>query len=94
MDYRKLDPALVTALRDVGDLDERSLSVFVRLSVPPGPREAGVLTDLGLTGVSTERSTYTATLSARAVTRLAEEPWVRSVALAQRLRPVNQASSR
>lgn len=87
MDYQKVDASLALALSDVQDQDARAFQVFIHVARPPGPKELVLLEDLGVTGITSGRSVYTATLSANQVTQLSRlMPWVRALKLSQKLR--------
>lgn len=86
MDYQKVDASLALALSDVQDQDARAFQVFIHVARPPGPKELVLLEDLGVTGITSGRSVYTATLSANQVTQLSHMPWVRALKLSQKLR--------
>ncbi|MBM4258546.1 MAG: hypothetical protein FJ147_21940 [Deltaproteobacteria bacterium] len=86
MDYQKVDASLALALSDVQDQDARAFQVFIHVARPPGPKELALLEDLGVTGITSGRSVYTATLSANQVTQLSHMPWVRALKLSQKLR--------
>lgn len=87
-DHAKLDAALASALEDVPDPDARVLPVFVELSgkVPDAGRST--LSELGV-GEPTG-NVATATLSARQVSDLSDQPWVRYLRLSGRLRLLGQ----
>ncbi len=87
-DHAKLDAALASALEDVPGPDARVLPVFVELSgeVPDAGRS--MLSELGV-GEPTG-SVATATLSARQVGELSDQPWVRYLRLSGRLRLLGQ----
>jgi len=86
MDYQKLDAALAAALDEVGDPEERALSVFIHTAHAPADTEATFLEDIGVGGVTNERQVFTATLSARAVAELSDQPWLQYMKLSRRLR--------
>lgn len=86
MDYQKMDAALAAALDEVGDPEERALSVFIHTSHAPQDAEADFLENLGVGGVTGGRQVFTATLSARAVAELSDQPWLQYMKLSRRLR--------
>ncbi len=86
MDYQKMDAALAAALDEVRDPEERALSVFIHTAHAPVDAEAAFLEDLGVGGVTGGRQVFTATLSARAVAELSDQPWLRYMKLSRRLR--------
>ena len=83
-DYGKLDAGLASALEDVADGDARVLPVFVEVAGELTEAGLATLTDLGL-GEPTG-GVVTATLSARQVSQLSDQPWVRYLRLSERLR--------
>jgi hypothetical protein len=86
MDYRKLDAGLAAALDDVQNPEEPALSVFIHTAQAPGTAESDFLQGLGVNGVTSGRRMFTATLSARAVAELCQQPWVRYLKLSRKLR--------
>jgi hypothetical protein len=86
MDYQKIDAALAAALKDVRDPEERVLGVFIHVAPAFGPAEAAFLERLGVSGVTAGRQVFTATLSARAVAELSDQPWVQYLRLSRKLR--------
>lgn len=86
MNYQKIDAALAAALDEVRDPDERALSVFIHTARAPVETEAALLEDLGVGVVTGEQRVFTATLSARAVAELSDQPWLRYMKLSRRLR--------
>jgi|GEM_PF-612154 len=90
MNYEKLDTALVTALNDVQDLEERSLAVFIHIEAVSDPAATAVLESLGVSGVTSGQDVFTATLSPNAISQLSEQPWVQYLKLSQKLRLVNR----
>jgi hypothetical protein len=88
VDYRKIDAALATAIGETHAPDRAAFVVFVHTEHPPGPEEKDVLESHGV-GVGTgSRNIFTATLSPRSIEELTEQPWVRSLRLSTRLRPL------
>jgi hypothetical protein len=89
MNYQKLDTALAMALNDVQNLDELSLVVFIHTQPLPDKAAATFLESLGVSGVTSERDVFTATLSANAVSQLSDQPWVQYIRLSQKLRLIH-----
>lgn len=83
MDWSKVDAALAGALADVGDPDARCLPVFVHVDVEEA--EETLLATLDVHG-SAPGGIGTGTLSAAAVDRLTDQPWVTRIALSGPLR--------
>jgi hypothetical protein len=88
MEYRKIDAPLASALEDVQEPEKPDLTVFIQTTHPPGSEEARFLEQLGVRGVAGGRQFFTATLSPRAVAELSDQPWVRSLKLSSKLRPL------
>lgn len=85
MNYQKLDAALASAIARVENPEERNLVVFVQAEPVPDAQKADFLEHLGVSGASSERDIFTATLSAREVGELSEQRWVQSIRLSQKL---------
>jgi hypothetical protein len=93
MNYHKLDAALATALNDVQDSEEPSLGVFIHTEPILDSAATAVLESLGVSGVTSGKDIFTATLSANAISQLSEESWVKHLKRSQQLRLVNQRKS-
>lgn len=93
MNYHKLDGALATALNDVQDSEEPSLGVFIHTEPILDSAATAVLESLGVSGVTSGKDIFTATLSANAISQLSEESWVKHLKRSQQLRLVNQRKS-
>lgn len=89
MNYQKVDAALAAALDDIQDPEERDLAVFIHTMHVPDNDEAALLEKLGVGGATGRRQVFTATLSARAVAELSDQPWVRYLKLSKPLRMLN-----
>lgn len=89
MNYQKLDAPLSMALKDVQNTDEPSLQVFIHTK-PVSNAESAVLENLGISGVTSGKDVFTATLSPNAISQLSEQPWVDHVKLSQKLHLANQ----
>lgn len=85
MDYRKIDAALAIALEDIKDPEEPTLVVFVYIEKVPSSDESAFLGKMGVGGETGGKQIFTATLSARAVTELSEQPWIRYLKLSKKL---------
>ena len=94
MDYKKIDASLALALSDVHDPDERVFQVFIHGVRPPDPPEIAALEKLGVTGITSGRRVYTATLSAYEVAELSQQPWVQYLKLSQKLRLLRPSDAR
>ncbi|MBD2438108.1 hypothetical protein [Nostoc sp. FACHB-110] len=88
MNYQKLGAALATALNDVQDPATSSLTVFIHTEQISEDAIA-VLQSFDVNGVTKDKDTFTATLSANAISQLSEQPWVKSLQLSQQLRLLN-----
>jgi hypothetical protein len=93
MNYHKLDAALATALNDVQDSEEPSLGVFIHTEPILDSAATAVLESLGVSGVTSGKDIFTATLSANAISQLSEQSWVKHLKRSQQLRLVNQRKS-
>jgi hypothetical protein len=89
VNYQKLDAALAMALNQVQNAEERSLIVFIQTE-PVTDSTAKFLENLGVSGVTTGRNMFTATLSANAVSQLSDQSWVKYLKLSQKLRLLNR----
>jgi hypothetical protein len=90
VNYQKLDAALATALNDVKDSEESSLAVFIHTEPILNPAATAILESLGVSGVSSGKDIFTATLSPNAISQLSEQPWVMSLKRSQQLSLVNR----
>jgi hypothetical protein len=88
MNYQKLDAALATALNDVQDSQETSLAVFIHTEPILDSAAIAILESLGVSGVTTGKDIFTATLSPNAILQLSEQPWVKYLKRSQLLRLV------
>ena len=90
IDFSKVDAPLAATLEE-GKGNEL-LNVFIRTHDPISEPEQRRLSEVGIESVSPGTKVITATLSADAVRKLTQEPWVSAINLAQRLRPVDASS--
>ncbi|MEH2082757.1 MAG: hypothetical protein V7K89_23090 [Nostoc sp.] len=90
MNYQKLDAALATALNDVQNSQETSLGVFIHTEPILDSAATSFLETLGVSGVTSGKDIFTATLSPNAISQLSEQPWVMSLKRSQQLRLVNR----
>ena len=93
MNYQKLDAALATALNDIKNLEQPSLAVFIHTEPILSPAATAILESLGVSGVTSDKDIFTATLSLNAISQLSEQPWVKYLKRSQQLRLVNQRKS-
>lgn len=91
MDYRKVDANLAGALDEVTNPERKDLTVFIHTVDGADLEQADYLRTRGVGGASTGGSIFTATVSAAAVDELSEQPWIRSLQLSHRLRPLEHA---
>ncbi len=87
-DHAKLDAALASALEDVSAPEDRVLPVFVEVAGELPEAARSVLSELGV--AEPIGNVTTATLSARQVAELSDQPWVRYLRLSGRLRLLDQ----
>ncbi len=87
-DYAKLDAALAAVLADQPAPDARVLPVFVQLTGDLPDAGRALLREIG--AGEPAGNVVTATLSARQVSQLSDEPWVRYLRLSGRLRLLGQ----
>jgi hypothetical protein len=90
MNYQKLDAALATAMNDVQNSEESSLGVFIHTQPILDSAATAVLENLGVSGVSSGKDIFTATLSPNAISQLSEQSWVKFLKRSQQLRLVNK----
>ncbi len=88
MNYQKLDAALTTALNDLQDPEETSLVVFIHTEPVLNSAATAILESLGVSGVTTDKDIFTATLSPNAISLLSEQSWVKYLKRSQTLRLV------
>lgn len=88
MNYQKLDAALAMALNEVPDATTPSLTVFIHTE-SVSDEAIAVLQSLGVSDVTSNKNTFTATLSANAISQLSEQAWVKHLQLSQQLRLIN-----
>ncbi|MEH2198396.1 hypothetical protein [Nostoc sp.] len=93
MNYQKLDAALATALSDVQNSEESSLGVFIHTEPILNSAAIAVLESLGVSGVTSGKDIFTATLSLNAISQLSEQPWVKYLKRSQQLGLLNQRKS-
>jgi hypothetical protein len=90
MNYQKLDAALATALNDVQNSEEQSLTVFIHTEPILNSAATAVLESFGVNGASSGKDIFTATLSPNAISQLSDQPWVMSLKRSQQLGLVNR----
>lgn len=90
MNYQKLDAALATALNDVQNPQQPSLTVFIHTEPILDSAAIAVLESLGVNGITSGQDIFTATLSPNAISQLSEQSWVKHLKQSQQLRLVNQ----
>jgi hypothetical protein len=87
MDYGKLDAALASALLSSAGRTTEPLTVSVRTTAPPDGEQRKLLSQLGVFGVESPISVFSAHLTPDAVDQLSRQPWVRLLSLSRRLTP-------
>ncbi|MBD2727463.1 hypothetical protein H6G96_14275 [Nostoc sp. FACHB-892] len=90
MNYQKLDAALATALNDVQSLEESNLGVFIHTEPILDSAATAVLERLGVSGVTSGKDIFTATLSPNVISQLSEQSWVKYLKRSQQLGLVNR----
>jgi hypothetical protein len=90
MNYQKLDAALATALNDVQSLEDSNLGVFIHTEPILDSAATAVLERLGVSGVTSGKDIFTATLSPNAISQLSEQSWVKYLKRSQQLGLVNR----
>ncbi len=90
MNYQKLDAALATALNDVQNLEDSNLGVFIHTEPILDSAATDVLERLGVSGVTSGKDIFTATLSPNAISQLSEQSWVKYLKRSQQLGLVNR----
>ncbi|AVH67229.1 MULTISPECIES: hypothetical protein [unclassified Nostoc] len=93
MNYQKLDAALATALSDIQNSEESSLGVFIHTEPILNSAATAVLESLGVSGVTSGKDIFTATLSLNAISQLSEQSWVKYLKRSQQLGLVNRKIS-
>jgi hypothetical protein len=88
MDYSKIDAPLGEALAESAAKNESNLLVFIHADRDLSQVEPAELHPLGVDPNIMKGRIATATLSASAVEKLSHLPWVRSIKLSQKLRPL------
>jgi hypothetical protein len=88
MDYSKIDAPLSEALSESPAKDKSQLLVFIHTNRDLNQEEAAELHSLGVTG-SAQQRIVTAKLSPTNVDELSHKPWIRSIKLSQKLRPLD-----
>lgn len=90
MDYGKLDARLASAVEEAARAPEsRSLVVILRLTGTPSDREVARLREAGVEAPPSAATVLTGVLSPRDVDELSEEPFVMSLSLSGRRRPMS-----
>jgi hypothetical protein len=90
MNYQKLDAALATALNDAQNSEEPSLTVFIHTEPILDSVATAVLESFGVSGVTSGKDIFTATLSVNAISQLSEQTWVKYLKRSQQLGLVNR----
>ena len=88
MNVRKLDTALISALRDLDDQEEASLVVFIQTERSLNPEQRMYLAELGIPIGGINRRLFTGTLSSSKISELSDKPWVIRIRLSKKLRYV------
>ena len=88
MNYSKIDAALGEALAETHAKDDPQLAVFIHANRDLNEQEASELEGLGVDHGKLKKRIITAMLSPTSVEKLSHKPWVRSIRLSQKLRPL------
>jgi hypothetical protein len=90
LDYRKIDAALANALHEIQDPTKQVLNIFVQTDAELEPAELEFLKEKGVNvKANSNRNApqiFTATLSTNAIEELSDQPWVKYLELAQKLK--------
>jgi hypothetical protein len=87
MDHRKLDAALSAAV-GAGDETGSRLSVFVRTDGSLSREARATLQAVGVAPPDDQAAVFTAELTSADVATLAAQPWVKSIRLGHKMRPL------
>ena len=87
MDHSKLDPQLISALKKIGNQEERVLQVIIGTNYPVGPGEAAILRNFGI-DAKEGMKINTAAVSAKDVDGLSNIDWVNCISLQKKLKPI------
>jgi hypothetical protein len=88
MDYSRIDAPLGAALAESPAKDQSNLTVFIHTHHELGEAESAELRSLGIDQDSVKKRIVTATVSPNVVDKLSHKPWIRSIKLSQKLRPL------
>ncbi len=89
MDYKKIDASLAAVLGEIQDPEQPILAVFIYTTHSITAAEATFLEKLGVREGVVGKQLITATLSARAVSELSDQQWVKHLKLSRKLRLLN-----
>jgi hypothetical protein len=89
MDYSKVDAALAAVLSEPANDNNSQLAISVRTVGPLDPKQQAELQNLGVQGVESGRSVFSATVALQTVIKLTEKPWIRVLSLARRMNPLS-----
>jgi hypothetical protein len=92
MNYQKLDAALSLKLDRVENREEARFAIFIHIQSISTAEAMTLLKQFGVENPNGTQSLITATLSARAVAEVSEQPWVKYMRLSQVLSPINHRS--
>jgi hypothetical protein len=88
MEFTKLDAGLASAVGAAPAAEDEVFLVSVRLSRPLTAIEQNEFRDLGGIGCDSRQSVMSARLSRAGIEALSNKPWVRSLSLSRRLKPL------
>jgi hypothetical protein len=90
MDYSKIDAPLGEALAERSAKDEPDLTVFIQADRDLSKKEAIELKALGVDHDAAQGRIITATVSPTTVDKLSHKPWVQTIKLSQKRRPLGR----
>ena len=85
MDYRKLEAALASELADAPR--DTTHSIFVHTTAPLDANQSAELAAVGVKG-QPGGQIFTATISGESLDKISELPWIKSISLAKKRRPL------
>ncbi|MDY6782699.1 MAG: hypothetical protein SW833_09170 [Cyanobacteriota bacterium] len=91
MNYQKIDAALSIELSRVENRQDARFAVFIHTQSISTAQATAILERLGAESPTGSQNLITATLSARDVSEVSEQPWVKYLRLSQVLYPLDLA---
>ncbi len=87
MNYSKLDPQLISAMKNASSQEERVQQVIINTKYPVGPGEAAALKNFGI-NAKEGMKVHTATVSAKDIDELSNIEWINYISLQKKLMPL------